>query len=404
MGVVKDVLFVDSIFLTKYKECKSPNFDKNRDLTYNLTMISRIYQNLDDYFVSGRVLIIYGPRRVGKTVLLNEYLAKTKLKYLLDSGDNIKTQNILGSSDFDQILSYAAGYDLLVLDEAQNIPNIGKGLKILVDQLPNLKIIATGSSSFDLAGQVGEPLTGRKTTLTLYPLSQKELLNTYNKFELRKNLEKFLIFGSYPQVITSKDDQQRIDVLNELSNSYLLKDILALEKVKGSQVLVNLLKLLAFQVGHMVSLTKIGQELSLDNKTVSRYIDLLEKAFVIQGVTPFSHNLRAEIKHKKKYYFLDNGIRNAVISQFNGIEDRNDVGQLWENFMFSERLKYRTYNKIYANYYFWRDYSQKEVDLVEEYNGKLAGYEFKWGRAVSTTEMDFDTTVITPGNYLDFLF
>ncbi len=348
------------------------------ELEYTDFMFKRAYEPLDAYLLPNKALVIYGPRRVGKTTLLQNYLKSTNLKYKLDSGDNIRTQQILSSQDFSQILPYVEGYELLAIDEAQNIPNIGMGLKIILDQVPDIRIIVTGSSSFELAGQVGEPLTGRKSTLSLYPLAQSEMLSAYNKFELHEKLADFLIFGSYPEVIQAGNLNSRVSTLTEIANSYLLKDILAFDRVKNSRTLLDLLKLLAFQVGSEVSVNELATQLSADVKTLQRYLDLLEKAFVIIRVGGFSRNLRNEVVNKAKYYFLDNGIRNALIAQFNGLDQRNDIGALWENFMFIERLKYRAYLPLYANMYFWRTYDKQEIDLVEEYGGNLYGYEFKW--------------------------
>lgn len=335
---------------------------------------------------------------------------KTPLKYKYESGDNIRTQDILGSSDFDRILEYISGYDLFALDEAQMIPNVGMGLKILVDQAKGLYIIATGSSSFDLSQQIGEPLTGRKETIVLYPMSQKELTLLYNPHELRQKLEEFLIFGSYPEVIAAKSRAEKTKALTEIADSYLLKDILSLERIKSPKLLLNLLKLLAFQVGSLVSLNELSRNLGIDVKTVIRYLDLLEKGFVIKAVGGFSRNLRKEISKKSKYYFLDNGIRNAVILQFNGLEDRDDVGALWENFIFCERLKKRSYENMYGHMYFWRTYEGAEIDLIEERDGRLYGYEFKWGKGRSqppSAWMDnyekAEYLIINKDNYLDFV-
>lgn len=345
---------------------------------YSVYMYIRSYEPLESHIQAGKALLIYGPRRVGKTTLLQNFLKGSNLKYKLDSGDNLRTQQILSSQDFNQILAYVEGYELLAVDEAQNIPNIGMGIKIIVDQRPDIRVILTGSSSFELAGQVGEPLTGRKQTLTLYPLSQAELLSSYNKFELRERLEDFLVYGSYPEVLQVSTKKQKVDVITEIANSYLLKDILAFDRVKNSKTLLNLLQLLAFQVGSEVSLLEIGTKIGVDYKTVQRYLDLLEKAFVLVRLGGFSRNLRNEITSKAKYYFMDTGIRNSLIAQFNGLSQRNDIGQLWENFIFTERLKHRTYQSNYANMYFWRTYSQQEIDLVEESDGQLRGYEMKW--------------------------
>jgi predicted AAA+ superfamily ATPase len=277
--------------------------------------------------------------------------------------------------------------------------------------MPGIRVIATGSSSFELAGQVGEPLTGRKRTLILFPIAQAELLSLYNRHELREHLPEFLIFGAYPEVIQATTRSARIEAIVEIANSYLLKDILAFDRVKSSRTLSNLLKLLAFQVGSEVSHAELAGQLGIDVKTVLRYLDLLEKAFVIIRLGAFSRNLRQEISNRAKYYFFDNGIRNALVAQFNDLDQRNDVGQLWENFVFVERMKRRAYKAIYANAYFWRTYDQQEIDLVEEREGKLFGYECKWSprKAVSAPRSwlsgyaDAEFTVITPENYLEFL-
>lgn len=344
-----------------------------------MAKILKRHYNLGSLVQKGKVLVVYGPRRVGKTTLLNGFLSQTKLKYKLDSGDNIKTQEVLNSQDFSQILEYVAGYELLAVDEAQHIFNVGMGLKILVDERPGLIIIATGSSSFDLVQQLGEPLTGRKRTILLYPFSQMELLSEYNQFELKQKLEEFLVFGSYPEVIIAGSRSEKIAALEELVNSYLLKDILTLGGIKGSRSIFELLKLLAFQIGSEVSLNELAAQVKLDIKTVDRYLDILEKSFVIKKIGGFSRNLRKEITAKSKYYFFDNGVRNGVVSHFNDLSNRNDAGLLFENFIVIERIKKQSYKNIYANNYFWRTYDQKEIDWVEERNGKLFGYEIKWG-------------------------
>jgi len=373
-------------------------------------MIKRAY-DLNELIRPGKVLVIYGPRRAGKTTLLNHFLSGVSAKYRLDSGDNIRVQQILSSRDFPQIIEYARGYDIIAIDEAHQIPNIGTGLKIIVDQLPNVSVIATGSSSFDLSGAVGEPLTGRKRTIILYPLWQGELLSVYNRYELRERLEEFLIFGSYPEVVITDSKKEKIEILEELVNSYLLKDILTLERVKGARVLLDLLKLLAFQIGSQVSLNELATQVRLDVKTVDRYLDIFEKAFIIKRIGGFSRNLRKEIVSKAKYYFFDNGIRNAVISHFNPLDTRNDAGILWENFMVMERLKKCAIHGIYGSHYFWRTYDGQEIDLVEEREGRLFGYEFRWsGRKRHRPPKDWLSTynnaeykVITQDNYLEFI-
>ena len=373
-------------------------------------MIERFYKNIDKLLKPNRALIIYGPRRIGKTTLLNSYLNKTKYKYLLDTGDNVETRQIFELPDFKKIIDYAAKYELIAIDEAQLIPSIGSGLKILVDHVPNIKVIATGSSSFDLANQVGEPLTGRKIIINLYPILQSELLTIFNKYELKKNLHDFLIFGSYPEVITAKTRLEKITIIKEIVTSYLLKDVLAFERIKSPKVLLDLIKLLAFQIGSEVSFNELATKLSVNARTVARYIDLLEKSFIIVNLSSFSRNLCKEVTRKNKYYFLDNGIRNGVIDQFNNLDKRDDVGKLWENFIVMERIKILDYKKIYGHLYFWRTYEQKEIDIVEERDGKLAGYEIKWKKDKVKPPKDWLATyknaeykVINQDNYLDYV-
>ncbi|MEK7288582.1 MAG: AAA family ATPase, partial [Planctomycetota bacterium] len=288
---------------------------------------------LDLSLVPGKALIMYGPRRAGKTTLLKSYLASCGLRYRLETGDDVRIRHLFESADLKQIVAFAEGFDLVAIDEAQQIPGIGMGLKILVDHLPDLRIIATGSSSFDLAGSVGEPLTGRKRTLTLFPISQMELKQKFNSYDLRQRLEDYLIYGSYPEIVVTEGRKEKIVLLEELAGSYLLKDVLALERIRSSRTLVDLLKLIAFQVGSEVSLNELATQVKLDVKTVGRYLDILEKGFVIARVGGFSRNLRNEVTSKAKYYFLDNGVRNAVIGQYNLLDSRNDVGALWENFV-----------------------------------------------------------------------
>ena len=372
-------------------------------------LFKRQYDNLTPFLSPNKVLVIYGPRRSGKTTILKNFLAKTKLKYRLDSGDNIQLRQILGSQDFSQIKNYASGYELIAIDEAQNIPNIGMGLKIIVDEIPGIKVIATGSSSFDLANKIGEPLTGRKRTIFLYPLSQMELSLDLNRFDLNQKLEEFLIFGSYPEIALLQDRNIKITALEELVNSYLFRDILALDKIKKSKKLVDLVKLLAFQVGSEVSLNELSTQLSLNVRTTERYLDLLEKSFVIISLGSFRRNLRNEILGKRKYYFLDNGVRNGIISQFNGLENRDDAGALWENFIFTEMIKSASYKERYANRYFWRTYDQKEIDFIEEREGKLFAYEFKWNDKAKPPKEFLETypntefKTINKENYLDFI-
>lgn len=373
-------------------------------------MIQRIYDDFDNYLKKGKVLVIFGPRQVGKTTLLKNYLSRTELKYRLDSGEDARITEVLSSKNPALISEYAGGYDLIVIDEAQKVPDIGNGLKILIDRNPELFIVATGSSSFELAGQVGEPLTGRKRTLTLFPVSQKELSKIYNRYELREKLEEFIIYGSYPEVLTAGSGSQKAEIVKEITSSYLLKDIIAFDKIKNSRVIFDLLRMLAFQVGSEVSLSEIAKNIGVDGKTVNRYIDILEKSFILFRLQGFSRNLRKEMTKKNKYFFYDTGIRNALISNFNPFNMRNDTGQLWENFLFTERLKKQSYEPLYANNYFWRTWDQQEIDFVEERDGNLFGYEFKYGdkkvkvpRLWKETYPEAKFEVVNKDNYLDFV-
>jgi hypothetical protein len=375
-----------------------------------LSLVKRAYEPLSQYLVPNKVLVIYGPRRVGKTTLISQFLSDTTLKYKLDSGDNIKVQQIISSSDFNLIKDYCSGYELIVIDEAQNIPHVGKGLKIIVDQIPNIQVIATGSSCFDLSNKIGEPLVGRQKILKLFPISLQEFSHHFNRFELSERLEEFMIYGLYPEVILQSENQKKAEYLIDLVQAYLLKDILALENIKSPHFLMDLLRLLAFQVGSEVSLNELSNSLKIDVKTIARYLDLLEKSFIIFSLGGFSRNLRNEITSKKKYYFYDTGIRNGIINAFNPLATRNDKGALWENFMVAERLKKKTYTSLFSNDYFWRTYSKKEIDLIEERDGKIFGYEFKWKEKEYKAPLEWrsnypDSTVmlISTENYQDFV-
>ncbi len=336
------------------------------------------------YLQPNKVVVIYGPRRVGKTTFLKEFLKTAKEKWRYDTGDNIRVQEIFLSQDLKKLKEYVEGYEFIVIDEAQRIPKIGWGLKLLVDNIEKTKVIATGSSSFELSGQVGEPLVGRRWVVKLFPLSLMELGNYFTFFELKENLEEYLIFGTYPEVLKAKTKEEKREILNLLVESYLLRDILELERVKGAKVLLDLLRLIAFQVGKEISLSELGEKLGIDYKTVRRYLDLFEKTFILYNLRGLSRNLRKEIYSKSKYYFLDNGIRNAIISNFNPLEIRDDVGVLWENFLVAERLKVQEYKRIFSNNYFWRTWDGKEIDWIEEREGKFFAYEFKLKRPRKT--------------------
>jgi len=372
--------------------------------------IVRFFQDLGSYLQPNKALIILGPRQVGKTTLMKDFLETTSLRYKLISGDDLLIHKPFINQSLPEITAFCEGYDLISIDEAQKIPNIGMAIKLMVDHIKGIRIIATGSSSFELAGQTGEPLTGRKTTLMLYPVAQMELRNHFNAFELEQRLTEFLIYGGYPAVLTEESVAGKRKILYEIAGSYLFKDILAFERIRNPQLLLDLLRLLAFQIGSEVSVNELSGRLGIDNKTVKRYIELLEKAFIIFTLRGYSGNLRNEISKKPKYYFYDTGIRNAVIANFNPPETRNDIGQLWENFLVMERLKKQSYLPVYANNFFWRSWTKKEVDFIEEREGKLFGYEFKWSQGKSKPPAlwldsypEATYQIINRENYLEFV-
>lgn len=358
----------------------------------------------------GKVVILYGPRQVGKTTLLKRLLERTDKRYRYYDGQDLPTKELFSSQSIDKFQSALGDLELLVIDEAQHIENIGINLKLIVDHVSDLRIIATGSSSFDLAQKIGEPLTGRKFNLVLYPIAQLELEKNEDYVSTRANLEERLIYGSYPEVITTKGYELKQRLLKEIVNSYLYKDILALEKIHHPRKIADLLQLLAFQIGQEVSMSELGTKLGLSTQTVSRYLDLLEKSFVIVQISGFSRNLRKEVTKSSRYYFYDTGVRNGIVDSFNSLKMRNDVGMLWENYIVAERLKKQEYKKIYTNNYFWRTYDQKEIDWVEERDGKLFGYEIKWGDKKVSAPKDWLETydkasfkVINRDNYLEFV-
>ncbi len=372
----------------------------------NRFLLKKIKETLEP----GRAVVVYGPRRVGKTTLLNKYLEGVSEPFDFYNGEDIETQKLFTVQSIAKYKSLLAGKNLLVIDEAQKIENIGLNLKLIVDHLPHLKVIASGSSSFDLAKQVGEPLTGRKRTLTLFPVSQMELSTVEDYIEIRSNLEERLIYGTYPEVLVTEGFPEKKQVLQETVSSYLYKDISELNGIQHSKKITDLLTLLAFQVGKEVSLNELGRALEMSRPTVARYLDLLEQTFVLVNIRGFSRNLRKEVTKNSRYYFYDTGIRNALINNFNTLDRRDDIGMLWENFIVLERLKKQAYKEIYANNYFWRTYDQKELDWVEERDGKLFGFEIKWGKDKAKPPKDWLETyqnaeyqVINQENYLDFI-
>ncbi len=331
---------------------------------------------------SNAIIVVYGARQVGKTTLINEIIRQINLKSLKINAEELKYNSIFSSRDLEEMKSVTEGYDLLFIDEAQTIENIGINIKILHDALPKLQIILSGSSSFDLSNKIKEPLTGRTKTFMLFPIAFSELNHTLNSFELKEQLTESLIIGGYPKLFSLNSKKGRIAHLGELASAYLYKDVLAYAKIKHANKLYDLLRLLAFQIGSTVSIHELSKNLKVSSETVERYIDLLEKSFIIFRLSGFSRNLRKEISKQDKIFFYDLGIRNAIINNFAPLEDRTDKGQLWENFLISERLKQTHYNAHHKQMYFWRTYTGAELDYIEEFDGELYAYEFKWGTKI----------------------
>ena len=375
---------------------------------YKRAVLAEFHRKL----LPNKVLILLGARRVGKTELIKNYLLTIpKESYLQLNGEDIEDSNLLKERSITNYSRLLANVKLLVIDEAQNIPDIGLILKLIVDSIDGIKIIATGSSVFDLSNKLGEPLVGRKNTIYLFPLAQIEFANYENYKETTSKLEERLLFGSYPELEQYPDWNDKISYLKEIINSYLLKDILVYDGIKQSNKILDLLKLIAFQVGQEVSLQELARQLGISKNTVESYLDLLSKVFVIYKVPGFSRNLRKEITKSNRWYFYDNGIRNGIIANFTRLESRTDVGALWENYLASERFKHQNYTQKTVTNYFWRTYDQQELDWLEEENGKLSGFEFKWNEnrkakipaafAKAYPEATFE--VINKGNYLDFI-
>jgi len=359
---------------------------------------------------SNKIVIIYGARQVGKTTLAEKIIKQLNLKTLKINADEKKYHDILGSRDLDKMKSLVSGYELLFIDEAQRIENIGINLKILSDGIKNLKIIVTGSSSFELANKIKEPLTGRTWTYNLFPLSFLELSKVHNEFELKGFLDNFLVFGGYPEIFTTENIIDKKKLLEEIATSYLYKDILELESIKKSEKIYKLLKLLSFQIGHEVSINELATNLELNSETVRRYLDLLEKSFVIFRLSALSKNPRKEIAKKDKIYFYDLGVRNVLIDNLNFLDSRNDTGQLFENFLIVERMKKMKYQEHAVSSYFWRAYTGSEIDYIEEMAGKFNAYEFKYGKRKVRLPQKFldsygksDFRVINKDNYLEFV-
>lgn len=373
----------------------------------------QVFDDILQKLEKNKVILLYGPRRVGKTTILNELskvLEKTeKIKFV--NGEISIIQEELSSQSLEKLKNFIGNSSLLIIDEAQKIPKIGLNLKIIVDNIPGIKVIASGSASFALSQEVGEPLTGRQKTVNLFPISAYEIINYQDEIFYSENLDNYLIFGSYPELFKLSDRKEKISYLRELTEAYLFKDILELERVKNSKKLKDLLSLLAFQIGKEVSLSELANALDLHIETVARYLDLMEKSFILINIRGFSRNLRKEVSKTSRYYFYDLGVRNAIINNFNPLNLRDDKGALWENYIIIERLKKQKYTPIFSNNYFWRTYDRKEIDWVEEREGKLFGFEIKFNNKKvkeptlwksEYKEAEFE--VINKDNFLSFIY
>ena len=358
-----------------------------------------------------KVILLYGTRRTGKSTIIENIAAKEEEKILLLQGEDMEVSRLLQNRTVPNYKRLTNGKKLIIIDEAQSIPEIGKILKLMIDTIKGITIIATGSSSFDLQNSTGEPLVGRNLVYHLYPIAQMELSAIQDHLATVHDLEERLIYGSYPELWQLENNDERQNYLKHLVNNYLLKDLLMIENIKGADVLYKLLQMLAFQVGSQVSTVELGNSLQLNRQTVDRYLDLLSKVFIIYPLSGYSNNLRKEVSKSKKWYFFDNGIRNALIANFNPLHQRNDIGQLWEQYFLSERIKFNSYSNYFPQYFFWRTYDGQEIDLLELNNKQqLAALECKWKddktkvpAAFSKAYPKAEFNVINKDNYLDWI-
>jgi predicted AAA+ superfamily ATPase len=372
-------------------------------------MINRfLEQRIRDKLFKGKAILLSGPRQTGKTTLLNSiFKSEPGVRWL--NGDDPETRLLLEDVSVVKWKRILGNGTVLVLDEAQRISNVGLKLKLITDQMPEIQVVASGSSAFELANQVNEPLTGRKWEFRLFPISYGEMEANHGFLEEHRRLSERLVYGYYPEVVNNPGEER--DVLSQLADSFLYKDILMWERIKKPEKLTRLLQALAYQMGNEVSYHELGQIVDLDNQTVENYINLLEQTFIIFRLPPLSRNLRKELKRKRKIYFYDNGIRNAIIAQYQPLELRQDVGALWENWLISERKKTLHYQGIHANAFFWRTQDQQEIDYVEERDGKMWAFEMKWSAkakpAFSKTFInaypEHELQLINPDNYFEWL-
>lgn len=378
-------------------------------MMYENMITRQIEQSLYKDIRPGHVTALFGARRTGKTMLLEQMSSLFQGKSVLQlNGEDYDVVPLLSSRKQSVLKNLVSGYDVVFIDEAQGIPEIGANLKLLVDTNPDVAVFVTGSSAFDLRNKIGEPLTGRSSFFYLYPLSLKEIATDF--LSVQRLLPGLMVFGSYPQVYLAESEVEKRLRLESIKNGYLLKDVLQLDNLKDSLFVMNLLRNLAFQVCNDVSYNELAANLHTTVKTIQRYLDILEKAFIIFRLTGFSRNLRKEISKSPRFYFWDNGIRNAIISRFEPLQLRNDQGRLWENFCISERMKKQIYSQAFSSFYFWRTYDQQEIDLIEENGATVSAWEFKWGPKPGKAPVGFSRTypeagfqTINPENVFDFL-
>ena len=373
-------------------------------------MVNRlITSTIKQKFFRGKAIIVVGPRQVGKTTLLKMLANEYDRKVLVWNCDEPDVRRKLTDPTSTMLGNETAGYDIVFIDEAQRVQNIGITLKLLIDNYPGKQVVVTGSSAIELSNSINEPLTGRKYEYVLFPFSVEELVKENGIQEERRLLERRLIYGAYPEVVNNPGEER--ETLTNLVSSYLYKDIFAFQDVRKPEIIEQLLQALALQVGREVSFNELGRLLGLNSVTVQRYIDLLEKSYVIFHLRSFSRNVRSELKKSRKFYFCDNGVRNALIGDYKPLALRTDTGALWENYLISERMKHNAYNAFYGKSYFWRTQQQQEVDYIEDYDGVLHAYEFKWSGTkqprLTDTFMknypDHTFKVVNRDNYLDFI-
>jgi predicted AAA+ superfamily ATPase len=368
-----------------------------------------LYSTISSRLAPGKAVIVLGPRQAGKSTILEEIGKQSSLKVLrLDCDDALVRQRLQDQS-LPNLQSLVGDAELLLIDEAQRVKNIGLTLKIIIDQIKKPRLLVSGSSSFDLANEVNEPLTGRKWEFMLLPISTSEMVLHHGTFEESRRLHQRMMYGMYPEVVTHPELERQL--LNQLASSYLYKDVFAFQELRKPELLDKLVRALALQIGSEVSFNNLASFLACDIETIQRYIDLLEKSFIVFRLPAFSRNVRNELKRSRKIYFWDCGIRNALIGDFRPLELRNDLGGLWENFLIAERRKYNLYREFYGQSYFWRTTQQQEIDYLEEYDGSIHAYEFKWNasKGASLPEVfqkayqNVGLKVINPENYLSFL-